>query len=59
MIVGSFPIGKFTDPKRRHEINVIKSCRRVKGSASDSDLYDIKWNLGLLDTIKKHHIKKI
>lgn len=105
MIIGSFPIGKFTDPKRRHEIkphefdfffggeknllwklishvnkknvttlkelkelleqsglaigDVIKSCRRVEGSASDSALYDIMWNLGLLAIIKRYGIKKI
>lgn len=105
MIVGSFPIGKFTDPKRRKEIkshefdfffggeknllwkllgavfhhpvtskediknlltkkklavgDVISSCRRKKGGASDSDLYDIEWNTDLIDVIRKHKIKKV
>jgi G:T/U-mismatch repair DNA glycosylase len=105
MIIGSFPIGKFTRPSRRHEIkkheidfffggeknllwkllgsvfetdlsskeaivnllkkegiaigDVIKSCHRKNGSASDADLYDIEWNTSLLDTIKRHGIKKV
>ena len=105
MIIGSFPIGKFSDPSRRHEIkkhefdfffggeknllwkilsevfnvkfrssndirkflkdkgialgDVIKSCRRKNGGGSDSDLYDIKWNLGLLDLIDRHGIKTV
>lgn len=105
MIIGSFPIGKFSDPKRRveikeHEIDfffggeknllwrllgdvfnqpvknheeivnmleakgiamgdVIKSCRRKAGGASDSALYDIEWNRELLGLIRNHHIKKV
>jgi len=105
LIIGSFPIGKFTDPKRRSEIkdheidfyyggegnhlwkllgkvyqtnlsnkeeivqfleknaismaDVIKSCRRQKGSGNDADLYDIEWNTGLHDFIVNNHFKKI
>ena len=105
LIVGSFPIGKFTNPKRRKEIksheidfyyggegnhlwkllgkcfgrsledreeimsfleekefsmaDVIRSCRRLNGSGSDSALYDIEWNRELSDFIKKHKFKKI
>lgn len=105
IIVGSFPIGKFTDPSRKMEIkshefsfffggeknllwkliahardkrinnqsdieqmlsqmklgvgDVIKSCRRKNGSASDADLYDIEFNTELLDVIKRHKIKTI
>jgi len=105
MIIGSFPIGKFSDPKRRceikeHEIDfffggeknllwrllgdvfnqpvknhkdivallesqgiamgdVIKSCRRKSGGASDSDLYDIEWNEELLESIRNNRIKKV
>ncbi len=105
MIIGSFPIGKFTHQGRRHEINaqeidfffggernllwkllsdvfqrpmktkkeikevleeeglgvgdVIKSCKRTKGGASDSDLYDIEWNESLLKKIEKHKIQKV
>lgn len=105
MIIGSFPIGKFTHPKRRHEIkkheldfffggeknllwkllgavfdmpvstpsevkklltvnklgigDVIKSCRRKNGGASDTDLYDIKWNLDLIKVIRERKITTI
>lgn len=105
MIIGSFPIGKFTDPNRRHEINahefdfffggqknllwklisqavdtkinskadvikmltdlklgvgdVIKSCSRKNGGASDSDLLQISFNLELIDVIKAHKIKTL
>lgn len=105
LIIGSFPIGKFTDPKRRHEIkeheidfyyggecnhlwkilaqifdrdlsskekiiafledekismgDVIKSCRRKNGGASDSDLFDIEWNKDLHDIILKNHFKRL
>lgn len=105
MIVGSFPIGKFTDPKRKVEIkshefdfffggeknllwkllgavfnhpvkskediknmltkkklavgDLIVSCRRKNGGASDSDLYDIIWNVELLNVIRKNKIQKI
>lgn len=105
LIVGSFPIGKFSDPRRRHEIkkhefdfyfggernllwkllsetfnqdlssankikkflkdqnlgiaDVIVSCRRKNGGASDSDLYDIEWNFDLINKINKHGIKTI
>lgn len=105
MIIGSFPIGKFSDPKRKHEIkaheidfyfggeknllwrligesfgrtldskaaiislleekgialgDVIVSCKRKEGRASDSDLYDIKWNHELLGLLKKNNIKKV
>lgn len=102
MIVGSFPIGKFSDPERRHEIkphefdfyfggernllwkligdvygekflskdelinflnrkgiaigDVIKSCVRKEGRASDSDLLDIEWNIGLSKNLHFHNI---
>ncbi len=105
MIIGSFPIGKFSNPKRRHEIkknefdfffggeknllwkllsaifempvtsrsdikklltknqlgvgDVIKSCRRKNGGASDSDLYDIEWNMELIKLIRKRKITTI
>jgi G:T/U-mismatch repair DNA glycosylase len=105
MIIGSFPIGKFTNPKRKGEIkpheydfffggeknllwklladifqrklaskkdilslledtglgigDVIESCTRKNGSASDSDLYDIQWNEELLSIIDKHHIRTV
>lgn len=105
MIVGSFPIGKFTNPKRKKEIkahehdfffggeknllwkllgavfqypvtskediqnlltkkklavgDVILSCRRKSGGASDSDLYDIQWNTELLNVIRKNKIQKV
>ncbi|HXH30693.1 MAG TPA: hypothetical protein VNJ01_07755 [Bacteriovoracaceae bacterium] len=105
MIIGSFPIGKFTDPGRRHEIkahefdfffggeknllwklvgdcfgqslktrqaleefleengmaigDVICSCERKKGSASDADLFRIEWNQDLFSVIQKNNIKKI
>lgn len=105
MIIGSFPIGKFSNPKRRHEIkkhefdfffggeknllwkllgaifnmpvssrtqiknllaknklgigDVIKSCKRKNGGASDSDLYDIEWNLDLIKLIRKKKITTI
>lgn len=105
MIVGSFPIAKFSDPKRRHEIkahefdfffggeknllwkllgdcygqrpktreevihllekhkiaigDVIASCKRKEGKASDSALYDIQWNDQLLSVIKRAKIKKL
>ena len=105
MIIGSFPIGKFSNPKRKKEIkpheydfffggeknllwkllasaldyeihsrediiemltkerlaigDVIKSCRRKNGGASDSDLYEIEWNEDLLTLIHQHGIKKV
>ena len=105
MIVGSFPIGKFTHPTRRHEIkphefdfffggeknllwkllgktfnkniqtkddivrmleeqglaigDVIKSCQRKEGGASDSDLMDISWNTDLISIIEKHNIHTV
>jgi G:T/U-mismatch repair DNA glycosylase len=105
MIIGSFPIGKFSDPKRRSEIkshevdfffggeknllwkllgevfnlsvktkedvqslletqglavgDVIRSCFRKRGGASDTDLYNIEWNLDLLKIIRKYGIKKL
>lgn len=105
MIIGSFPIGKFSDPERRHEIlpheilfffggeknllwrllgdtfgvelrtkaqivrflrekkigvgDVIKSCVRREGRASDSDLLEIEWNTGLMNDIKRHKIEKL
>lgn len=105
MIIGSFPIGKFTHPSRRSEIkiheydfffggernllwkllaevfqrefktrqdiidlleekgiaigDVIRSCERVDGGASDSDLKNIEWNSNLLNIIRQHRIKKI
>lgn len=105
LIIGSFPIGKFSDPKRRGEIketeidfffggernllwrilgevfkrelttkekiirflseerigvgDVIKSCVRKGGRASDSDLLEIEWNRELLKLIRTHRIQKI
>lgn len=105
MIIGSFPIGKFSNPKRFHEIkkhefdfffggeknllwkllgavfnmpvksrsdikklllkqglgigDVIKSCKRKNGGASDSDLYDIEWNMELIDVIRKKKIERL
>lgn len=105
MIIGSFPIGKFSDPKRRKDIlpheldfffggernllwklvgeafgrelraredvislleeqglavgDVIASCRRKGGRASDSDLYDIVWNRELLSVIQRNRIKTL
>jgi G:T/U-mismatch repair DNA glycosylase len=105
MIIGSFPIGKFTNPKRSHEIksnefnfffggeknllwkllaharkkelhqvsdiiqmleelgvgigDVIKSCRRKNGGASDSDLYQIEFNHELLQKIRRNKIKTL
>lgn len=105
MIIGSFPIGKFSNPKRFHEIkehefnfffggeknllwkllgevfnmpvtsedeikklllknrlgvgDVIRSCKRKKGGASDTDLYDIEWNTELINVIKKNKIERL
>lgn len=105
MIIGTFPIGKFTDPKRKVEIkphefdfyfggeknllwkllgavfnlpvksrediiklvtkkqlaigDLILSCSRKNGGASDSDLYDIKWNSDLINVIRKNNIVKL
>lgn len=105
MIIGSFPIGKFTNPKKRsqikpHEIDfffggeknllwkllgqcfeielktksdivnfletqgiavgdLIRACRRKKGSASDSALFKIEWNKNLLGQIQRHQIQKV
>lgn len=105
MIIGSFPIGKFSNPKRRHEIkdheldfffggeknllwkflgnvfsmpvktpgqvkkllrihklgigDVIRSCKRKKGGASDTDLYDIEWNDELIEVIRQNKIKTL
>ncbi len=105
MIIGSFPIGKFSNPKRRSEIkehefnfffggeknllwkllghafdmpvstvddlkkllsknklaigDVIKSCKRVDGGGSDSDLYDIEWNKNLLNVIRENDIRTL
>lgn len=105
MIIGSFPIGKFTNPHRRAEIkpnefdfffggeknllwrllaacfnveiknrddivqmlkhkkigvgDLIQSCRRKEGSASDADLYDIRWNHTLLNKLKTHNINTL
>jgi hypoxanthine-DNA glycosylase len=105
MIIGSFPIGKFSDPERKNEIkshelefffggeknllwkllgqvfnhpvstrkevitlltlhglaigDVIKSCRRKGGGASDSDLYDVDWNSELVDVIRKKNITRV
>ena len=105
MIIGSFPIGKFTDPKRSHEIkphefkfffggeknllwklisharnreiqetndivallnelklgvgDLIVSCRRKNGGASDSDLYDIEFNHNLINVIRKNKIQEL
>ncbi|MFL5785308.1 MAG: hypothetical protein ACJ76H_11895 [Bacteriovoracaceae bacterium] len=105
MLIGSFPIGKFSDPKRKHEIksheiefffggeknllwkllgdtfnvplkskndivvfltkqklgvgDVIRSCVRREGKASDKDLLEIEWNMGLLDELRKKKIRKL
>lgn len=105
LIIGSFPIAKFSDPARRHEIkehefdfyfggernllwkllaatfkvdlsstskikkflkdhhfgiaDVIVSCRRKNGGASDSDLYDIEWNRGLIRKIERAEISTL
>lgn len=105
MLIGSFPIGKFSDPKRKHEIksheiefffggeknllwkllgdtfgvsmkdkndivtflrkqkigigDVIRSCVRREGRASDKDLLEIEWNTELLAEIQKHRIEKL
>lgn len=105
MIIGSFPIGKFSNPKRRHEIkkhelefffggeknllwkllgnvfsmpvktaeqvrkmlrakklgvgDVIRSCKRKNGGGSDSDLYDIEWNMDLIQVIRNNDIKTL
>ncbi len=105
MIIGTFTIGKFTDPKRKQEIkahefdfffggeknllwkllgsvfnlpvktrediikllinnklaigDLILSCSRKNGGASDSDLYDIKWNEDLINVIRKNNISKL
>lgn len=102
LIVGSFPIGKFTNPLRKHEIkdheldfffggetnllwrllgdvfqrpltntkgvkkflrefhigigDVIQSCERKDGSASDSALQNIMWNEDLLSHIQKYPV---
>lgn len=105
MIIGTFPIGKFTHPERRHEIrenemdfffggqtnllwkllaaafredlsspqtikkflklkqmgigDLIISCRRKNGSAADTDLFDIEWNVDLLKKIDHRGIKTV
>lgn len=105
MIIGSFPIGKFSNPKRSHEIkkhefdfffggeknllwkllgavfgmpvtskseikkllakqqigvgDVIRSCKRKVGGASDTDLYDIEWNVELINVIRKNKIERL
>jgi G:T/U-mismatch repair DNA glycosylase len=105
MLIGSFPIGKFSDPKRRHEIkeqeiefffggeknllwrllgdtfetelktkeqivtflrkqkmgigDVIRSCVRHEGRASDKDLLDIEWNMDLLKEIQNKKIRRL
>ncbi len=105
MLIGSFPIGKFSDPSRKHEIkeneirfffggeknllwkligdtfgvklktkkdivrlltekhigvgDVIRSCVRREGRASDKDLLDIEWNTELLNIIRKNKIRKL
>lgn len=105
MIIGSFPIGKFSDPSRRHEIkeheidfffggeknllwklladtfhvkltdkraiesflrkekigvgDVIRSCVRNEGRASDKDLLDIEWNSDLIHDLRKNRIERL
>lgn len=105
ILIGSFPIGKFTNPDRRHEIgpqevdfffggernllwkllgdvweeelrtredivrflsskglavgDVVRSCVRRRGGASDADLQEIEWNLELLSEIQNHGVTKI
>ena len=105
MIIGTFPIGKFTHPDRRPEIkphemdfffggeknllwkllgdvfnrpvhnkcqaielleqegiamgDLIRACRRKGGGGSDSALYDIDWNVDLIQSIRSHQIPKI
>ncbi len=105
LLLGSFPIAKFTNPKLRssikaHELDfyyggeknklwsilgrvfnqdmtskekiisvlsdyglsladVIESCQNRNNSAADRDLYNITWNLQLVQFIQKHRIQKI
>lgn len=106
ILIGTFPVGKFTNPLRRDEINpdkdmdffyggstnpfwkligeclgtklnnkneiiealssrhiaigdVIKSCRRINGSASDNDLKEQEWNLNLLEVVRTAGIKEL
>ena len=104
-IVGTFPIGKFTNPLRKDEIkpneidffyggatnrhwvamadlfnkelksranietflcenkisvaDVIQSCRRINGEASDDKLYEMIWNPNLDKILKEHPSTKI
>lgn len=105
LLIGSFPIGKFSNPARKNEIkkneiefffggeknllwrligdtfgvqlktkkdivklltekhigvgDVIHSCVRNNGRASDKDLLDIEWNTELLEVIRKNKIQKL
>lgn len=105
MIIGSFPIGKFSDPNRKHEIkghefefffggernllwkllsdtfetplrkkedivkllrskkigvgDVILSCVRNEGRASDKDLLQIEWNTQLIRDIRKMKVEHL
>lgn len=105
LIIGTFPIGKFTNPIRKtkikdHEMDfyyggegnylwrllsmsfnrlleskedivqfleeqsismadVISSCRRINGGASDADLYDIEWNIELKTFIEENRFELI
>jgi G:T/U-mismatch repair DNA glycosylase len=105
MLIGSFPIGKFSDPRRKHEIksheigfffggeknllwkllgdtfgvslknkndivaflkkqklgvgDVIRSCVRRNGKASDKDLLEIEWNIELLDELHEKKIRRL
>ncbi len=105
LLIGSFPIGKFSDPSRKNEIkeneidfffggeknllwrligdtfgvklkskkdivklltekrigvgDVISSCVRHEGRASDKDLLEIEWNTDLLKLIRKNKIQRL
>lgn len=105
IIIGNFPIGKFSNPKRSHErkesemdfyyggsanrlwhligtcfnedltskekitkflrkneigmADIILSCRRIKGSALDSALYDKTYNIQIRDILRKRKIEEL
>lgn len=105
MLIGSFPIGKFTNPQRRAEIrphevdfffggernflwkilaevferplrnreeiiaflmdqkmgigDLVASCVRENGRASDVSLKEIEWNHSLLDVLLEHNIRRL
>ena len=47
------------NPKKLVWGDLVKSCRRKEGSASDSALYDIEWNLDLYPEIVERKIKTL